>query len=106
MTQDVNLAGAAALMHRSYCGFQRQWRTLRHPATGELFPRPYQGAEPGQRPWWRVAAIESWKDGAVAGAAPASASTCVNPAQREPANDPVAPPITDRVAALLQAAGS
>lgn len=103
MSADVDLAGAAALLHRSYSWFLRNWRTLKHGATGAPFPRPYVGGERGSRPVWRKAAVIAWQDGQ-----PAEAHTPAYPEQRAPAavaNDPAPRPPTDRAAALLQAAG-
>jgi hypothetical protein len=101
MSDDVDLHTAAAILHRSFWWLQRNWRTLEHPASGELFPRPFVGGERGQRPWWRRAAIEAWKDGAAAPGNPGSTSPPTDPS---PANDPT-PRRTSRAEALRAAAG-
>lgn len=99
---DVNMAGAAALLCRSRSWFQKNWRTYRHPHTGEPLPRPFIGGEPYSSPWWRREALERWKDGA---SSPVN-STQEQP-QRSPANDAAPRPVIpgDRVAQLLAAAG-
>lgn len=100
---DLDLAGAAAVIGRSYSWFQRHWRTLRHPRTDAAFPQPFLGALPGQRPLWLRADVEAWKAGQ------ATPGTAWDPAQRAPsaapANDPTPRPVTDTVAALIAAAG-
>lgn len=108
MTGDVDLAQAAALIHRSYSFLQRRWRTLVHDASGQPFPRPFIGGEPGGRPWWRAEAIEAWK----AGAASVAAGTSWDNPQRDdggadaqPANDPRPLPRSDLASALLAHAG-
>lgn len=89
---DADLRLAAVLVHRSYSWLQRNWRTLTN-AAGQPFPAPYIGGQPGQRPWWRTAAIEAWKDGAAPAvqAAPGPAETAWDQPQRQrpaaPAND-------------------
>lgn len=98
---DVDAAGAAVALGRSYSWFMRAWRSHRHPGSGALFPRPYVGAGRGERPRWALASIEAWK----AGAASAEVKACEGPTQREPANDARPPAKTDRAAALLAAAG-
>jgi hypothetical protein len=102
MTEDVDLRTVAVLVHRSYSWLGRNWRTYRHPGTGELFPRPFVGAELGQRPWWRRAAIEAWKDGASASGNPGSTAPPTDP---PPANDPTPRQYNSRVDALRAAAG-
>lgn len=116
MIADVDIAGAAALLHRSLGRFQKGWRRL---VAEDGFPRPFVGADKGGRPWWRVADIEAWKAAKAAGVnrwrpAPAPA-TNGDLAQRqarpeappEAANDPVARPLApgDLAAQLLAAAG-
>lgn len=100
MSQDVDMATAAALLGRSYSWFSRNWRTLTHPATLATFPQPFVGAELRGRPRWRRAAIEAWKDGAPS----PGAETRGDPAQRA-ANDAAPLPRTDRVDALVAFAG-
>lgn len=112
MIADVDMVGAAALMHRSKGRFQKAWRRL---ARDEGFPQPFVGAEKGGHPWWRVADIEAWKALKAAGATKIRPAVAGSPAQRrnagtaepEPANDPVARPILpgDLAAQLLAAAG-
>lgn len=103
MSADLDLAAAAASLGRSYSWMQKHWRTLRHDATGQPFPRPHIGAALGQRPRWLAAAVEAWKAGALV-------DTAGHPAQRGTAiaadNDAAPIPVTDRVAALLAVAGS
>jgi hypothetical protein len=103
---DVDLAGAAALVGRSYDWFSRNWRTLTHPATSAPFPRPFVGAEKGARPRWVRAVIDAWKAGA---APPAAADTAWHPAQRArpaaAANDAAAHPLPPDVDDLVAAAG-
>lgn len=112
MIADVDIAGAAALLHRHRDRFRKAWRRL---VVDEGFPRPFVGAEKGGRPWWRVADIEAWKGAKAAGVHRARpTATRGDLAQRpnagaEPAaaNDPVAPVLTpgDLAARLLAAAG-
>lgn len=109
MIADVDLAGAAALVHRSTDRFAKVWRRLRDD---HGFPSPFIGAGKGQRPWWRVADIEAWKAAQAARSVAVSIVTAADsPAQRqaeaEPANDPVARPPRrgDLVARLVAAAG-
>lgn len=104
MTPDVDLAGAAALVGRSYSWFARHWRTLTHPATGEPFAAPYIGAEPGSRPRWVREAIEAWKAGGRAPAAD-TAGHSTQRAEAVAANDAAPQPPPSDVAALLAAAG-
>jgi hypothetical protein len=102
---DVDLAGAAALMHRSYDWFSRHWRELRDR---EGFPSPFVGDVPGGRPWWRRAAIDAWIDRQSGAPVPATSGDFT---QRNgpiwAANDPVPIPTPPggRVAKLLAAAG-
>ena len=109
MTQDVDLAGAAALLHRSYSWLQENWRRL---AAEEGFPLPYVGAEKGGRPWWTREAIDAWKarrcglPSQVPGQSPDLHRAQPDPLAH-PANDPAPtrPHAGDRVSALLAAAG-
>jgi hypothetical protein len=97
---DVDLMGAAQLLHRSYDWTQRNWRGL---VKDSGFPRPFVGGGPGGNPWWRAAAIEAWKDrqSGLNTVAP------VEPTLPPTANDPRPRPIRpgNRVANLLAAAG-
>lgn len=104
---DVDLAAAAALLHRSYSWLQRRWRGLVATAG---FPAPFVGAARGASPWWRAAEIEAWKAGARFDGAPQSdLSPVVAPAQPSTtvANDvrPREIRAGGRVAQLLAAAG-
>lgn len=100
---DVDAAGAALVLGRSYSWFMRSWRKHRHPGTGAPIPPPFVGAGRGERPRWTLASLEAWKAGDVA--ASAQGGTGGYPAQREAANDARPRPATDRAAALLAAAG-
>lgn len=117
MIADVDIAGAAALVHRAAGTFTKTWRRMRRE---EGFPSPFVGDRPGGRPWWRVADIEAWKARRAAAGQPAPRATAGDsPAQRRnagtdpipvpetPANDPVAHARAsgNRVAQLLAAAG-
>jgi hypothetical protein len=112
LIDDVDLAGAAALMHRSIGRFTREWRAL---VVDEGFPLPFAGGGKRQRPWWRVADIEAWKQRKSLGLPhPKAPATRGNLAQRPApiggppaANDRVAPPLRsgDLAAQLLAAAG-
>lgn len=105
---DVDMAGAAALVHRSKGRFQKAWRRL---VASEGFPRPFVGAQKGGQPWWRIADIEAWKAAKAAGLAQPTPATGGNLPQRhapiQAANDPVATEIPpgDLAAQLLAAAG-
>jgi hypothetical protein len=101
---DVDLVGAAALLHHKYEWFRRSWRNM---VREQDFPRPFVGGHPGGRPWWRAAAIEAWKDrqsGAPVAHAPADTDRSWSP----PANDPRPRPIKpgNRTAKLLATAGA
>lgn len=98
---DVDLVGAAAMMRRSYSWFQKHWRDLRHPATGEAFPQPYVGAEKGGRPWWKATLIEAWQLGSACPAGEGAEGST----QRAPANDAAPQPKSTDVSALVAAAG-
>lgn len=105
MPDEVDLQGAAYLLHRSYAWFRENWREL---VRDQNFPRPFIGEEKHGRPRWRTAAIERWKDWK-------SGLIDLDLAQRPEAqvaapriaNDPAAQPIrpAGRVAALVAAAG-
>jgi hypothetical protein len=107
MSYDVNLAGAAAELHRSYDWMQKHWRRL---VRDEGFPMPFVGGEVGARPWWRVAAIVAWKD-QRSGLAPSerTSANIAQPQDLDPrtANDPTPQPVAPRAGAarLLAAAG-
>lgn len=109
MIEDVDLAGAARLLHRSPGRFAKAWRRLRE---AEGFPSPFVGDAKGARPWWRIADIEAWKAARAAGLTPRRRpTTSDNPAQFQgagaAANDTVAHPLTpgDLAARLFAAAG-
>lgn len=99
---DVDLVGAAQLVHRSYEWFRRNWRDL---VRDEGFPSPFVGGQPHVRPWWRAKAIEAWKDARSGMAMPTSAP---NDAPPPPANDPVRRPVRPggRASKLLATAGA
>lgn len=100
---DLDLAGAAARVGRSYSWLQRNWRTLTHGASGQPFPAPYIGAELGGRPRWTAAAIDAWKAGAPT---PAGVETPGDLAQRgAPANDPTPRRPQGLAQTLIAAAG-
>lgn len=94
----LDLRGAADELGVTYDWLQRTWRGV--PG----FPPPYLGGGKGQRPRWALQAIRDFKAGrrwaAAGGLPPVPAS-----ADRPVANDTQAIPVTDRVAALLAAAG-
>lgn len=107
---DVDLHGAAAMLHRSYHRFQKAWRGL--PG----FPPPFIGSAKGQRPFWRRDDIEAWKAGArwpltpsegVATPGHLAQREAAEPAPNAPSNDLRPPPMhpADRAAHLLAAAG-
>lgn len=93
MSGDVDMAGAARILNRSYSWFQRSWRRL------EGFPPPFTGAEPHGRPQWRAVDVEAYKAGRRW--RPAEAAPLVAAAPPHPANDPTPAPPADRVRALL-----
>lgn len=98
---DVDLVGAAAMLHRRYDWMRTNWRKL---VAEEGFPAPFVGGQPGGRPWWRASAIEAWKD-QRSGLPSALTPTASPPA---PANDPTSRPRDPRgrAAKLLAASGS
>lgn len=105
MNLDVDLVGAAALMHYRYAWWRANWRRM---VDEEGFPPPFRGAHKGGRPWWRAQAIEAWKDQrsglpSLLGVAGVDAQPVARPA-----NDPLPRPLAPkaRVSALLMAAGA
>jgi len=79
MTDDLDLHGLAATLHRSYDWTARHWRELCHR---QAMPWPFVGRERGQRPWWSAAAVAAWKAGAPPLFAPPPA-----PVRQAAAND-------------------
>jgi len=105
MNLDVDLLGAAEMLHYRYDWMQKNWRRL---MAEEEFPPPFRGNRPRGRPWWRAAAIEAWKDQRSGLPSPLrGARQDVGDGPR-PANDPVHRPMAPkgRVSALLAAAGA
>lgn len=88
---DVDLHGAAALLHRSYHSVQKTWRKL--PG----FPPPFIGGGKGERPWWVAEDIEAYKRGrrwpaageGQAAPAPDAAPIANDPTPRRVRTDPV-----------------
>lgn len=98
MSEDIDLVGLAAELHRSLDWTQRHWREL---VADKGMPPPFIGGGLGSRPWWSRAAVLAWKQGRVE-----VGGGSAQPAAR-PANDPMPARVApgDRAAALLAAAG-
>lgn len=100
---DVDLVGAAAMLHRRYDWMRGNWRRL---VADEGFPAPFVGAQPGGRPWWRASAIEAWKD--QKSGLPSALNQAPSPSLPPVANDALPRPRDPRgrAAKLLAASGS
>lgn len=93
----LDLRGLAAQLGVSYATVQTGWRSL--PG----LPPPFIGGGKGQRPRWSLQAVQDFKAGRRW--APAEAAPVARSHQHPVANDLVAAPIADPVAALIAAAG-
>lgn len=103
MTDDLDIAGLARVLHRSREWTLRHWRGL--VAAG--MPAPFVGGDTG-RPWWHGPAIAAWKAGEAPrteAVRPVSFAQPGAPETRPVANDLSPPDLGDRAQQLLASLG-